>query len=51
MPLVFYNNKQGLSMYSEVELTLDAVRDWTEEGVAEAAPGQEQPYYPTRFDD
>ena len=35
MPLVFDNNKQGYSKYSEVELTLDAVRDWTAEGVAE----------------
>jgi hypothetical protein len=35
MPLVFDNNKQGFSNYSEVELTLDAARDWTTEGVAE----------------
>ncbi len=35
MPLVFDNDKQGYSKYSEVELTLDAVRDWTAEGVAE----------------
>jgi len=35
MPLVFDNNKQGFSKYSEVELTLSAVRDWTAEGVAE----------------
>jgi hypothetical protein len=35
MPLVFDNDKQGYSKYSEVELTLSAVRDWTEEGVAE----------------
>ena len=35
MPLVFDNNKQGYSKYSEVELTLSAVRDWTAEGVAE----------------
>ncbi|MBN2594990.1 MAG: LamG domain-containing protein [Sedimentisphaerales bacterium] len=35
MPLVFDNNKQGYSKYSEVELTLDAVRDWTAEGVTE----------------
>ena len=35
MPLVFDNNKQGYSKYSEVELTLSAIRDWTEEGVEE----------------
>ena len=35
MPLVFDNNKQGFSKYSEVELILSAVRDWTAEGVAE----------------
>jgi len=35
MPLVFDNNKQGYSKYSEVELTLSDVRDWTAEGVAE----------------
>jgi hypothetical protein len=35
MPLVFDNNKQGSSKYSEVELTLSAIRDWTEEGVTE----------------
>jgi hypothetical protein len=35
MPLSYDNNKQGYSNYSEVELTLNAVRDWTEEGVAE----------------
>jgi hypothetical protein len=35
MPLVFDNNKQGFSNYSEVELTLDATRDWTIEDVAE----------------
>ena len=35
MPLVFDNNKQGFSKYSEVELTLNAVRDWTAESVAE----------------
>ena len=35
MPLVFDNNKQGYSKYSEVELTLSAVRDWTAEDVAE----------------
>jgi len=35
MPLVFDNNKQGFSKYSEVELTLSDVRDWTAEGVTE----------------
>ncbi|MFC1603429.1 hypothetical protein ACFL5F_00235 [Planctomycetota bacterium] len=35
MPFVFDNNKQGYSKYSQVELTLSTVRDWTEEGVAE----------------
>ncbi len=35
MPLIYNNNKQGYSMYSETELTLTAPRDWTEEGVAE----------------
>jgi len=35
MPVNYDNNKQGYSMYSEVELTLDAVRDWTAEGVTE----------------
>ena len=35
MPLIFDNNKQGFSKYSEVELTLGAVRDWTAEGVEE----------------
>ena len=35
MPLAYDNNKQGYSKYSEAELTLSAVRDWTAEGVAE----------------
>ncbi len=35
MPLAYDNNKQGYSKYSEVELTLSAVRDWTEDGVTE----------------
>ncbi|MGB2866535.1 MAG: LamG domain-containing protein [Sedimentisphaerales bacterium] len=35
MPVSYDNNKQGFSKYSEVELTLDAVRDWTAEGVVE----------------
>ena len=34
MPLAYDNNKQGYSKYSEVELTLDVIRDWTAEGVA-----------------
>ena len=34
MPLVYDNNKQGFSNYSETELTLTYPRDWTEEGVA-----------------
>jgi len=34
MPLVYDNNKQGYSRYSETELKLIAPRDWTEEGVA-----------------
>jgi len=35
MPLFFDNNKQGYSKYSEVELKLDAVRDWAAEGITE----------------
>jgi len=35
MPISYDNNKQGYSKYSEVELTLSTVRDWTAEGVAE----------------
>jgi len=35
MPLFYDNDKQGYSKYSEVELTLTEVRDWTEENVAE----------------
>ena len=35
MPLVFDNNKQGYSKYSQTELMLSAVRDWTAEGVTE----------------
>jgi len=35
MPLVFDNNKQGYSRYSETELTLTDQRDWTEESVTE----------------
>ena len=35
MPVAYDNNKQGYSKYSQVDLTLTAQRDWTEEGVAE----------------
>jgi len=35
MPYWFNNNKQDYAYYSEAELTLEATRDWTEEGVAE----------------
>jgi hypothetical protein len=35
MPLFYNNNQQGYAKYSEVELTLSTVRDWTAEGVAE----------------
>jgi hypothetical protein len=35
MPISFDNNKQGFANYSEAELTLSAVRDWTAEGVTE----------------
>ena len=35
MPFMYDNNKQGYANYSEVELKLDDVRNWTEEGVAE----------------
>jgi hypothetical protein len=35
MPLFYNNNKQGYANYSEAELTLTDVRDWTEENVAE----------------
>jgi len=34
MPLGYDNNKQGYSKYSEAELTLTDVRDWTEGDVA-----------------
>jgi hypothetical protein len=33
MPLYYDNNKQGYSKYSEVELTLSELRDWTENSV------------------
>jgi hypothetical protein len=35
MPLAYDNNQQGVANYSEAELTLSSVRDWTAEGVAE----------------
>jgi len=35
MPISYDNNKQGYSKYSEVELTLTAQQDWTEQGVTE----------------
>jgi hypothetical protein len=35
MPFFYDNNMQGKSKYSEAELTLDTMRDWTEEGVTE----------------
>ncbi len=35
MPVAYDNNKQGFAMYSEVELTLTAPRDWTKNGVEE----------------
>lgn len=35
MPVSYDNDKQGYAKYSEVELTLTDVRDWTAEGVAE----------------
>jgi hypothetical protein len=35
MPFAYDNNKQGYSKYSEVELTLSDIRDWTEQDVAE----------------
>jgi hypothetical protein len=35
MPFFYDNNMQGRSRYSEAELTLENMRDWTEEGVTE----------------
>ena len=35
MPVAYDNNKQGFSKYSEVELTLTAPRDWTNQEVTE----------------
>ena len=33
MPVFYDNNQQGKLKYSEVEMTLSSLRDWTEEGV------------------
>jgi len=35
MPVSYDNNKQGFSMYSEVEFALSEASDWTDEGVNE----------------
>ena len=35
MPIAYDNNKQDYSKYSEVELALSAIRDWTAEDIAE----------------
>ena len=35
MPFFYVNNKQDFAKYSEAELTLSALRDWTEGGVGE----------------
>jgi hypothetical protein len=35
MPMLYDNNKQGFSMYSEVDTTLSEARNWTDEGVNE----------------
>ncbi|MFH1716431.1 MAG: LamG domain-containing protein [Planctomycetota bacterium] len=35
MPVAYDNNKQGFANYSQVELTLTSMRDWTAEGIAE----------------
>jgi hypothetical protein len=35
MSVAYDNNKQGFSKYSEVELKLSDIRDWTSEGVSE----------------
>jgi hypothetical protein len=35
MPLFYDNNKQNYARYSEAELTLTALRDWTQQDVAE----------------
>ena len=35
MPVSYNNNQQGVAKYSEVELTLTSLRDWTQQDVAE----------------
>ena len=35
MPVLYDNNKQGFSMYSEVEFALSDARDWTDGGVSD----------------
>ena len=35
MPILYDNNKQGFSMFSEVEFALSDARDWTDGGVSE----------------
>jgi Concanavalin A-like lectin/glucanases superfamily len=35
MPLAYDNNKQGFAKYSEVELQLTALRDWTADGATQ----------------
>jgi hypothetical protein len=35
MPMLYNNNKQGFSMYSEIEFTLSDARDWTDGGVSD----------------
>jgi hypothetical protein len=35
MPVVYDNNKDGYAKYSEVELTLSDIRDWTAQGVVD----------------
>jgi len=35
MPIAYDNNKQDFSKYSQVELTLSDIRDWTAEDIAE----------------
>jgi hypothetical protein len=35
MPVIYDNNKQGYSKYSEVEFKLADQRDWTEQGITE----------------
>jgi len=35
MPVMYDNSKQGFAKYSEAELTLDTVRDWSDQDVTE----------------